>query len=109
MLRPVSDQSARSRGEQSLRIRRFLMAQLRQLIGARGFNQVEAARWLQIGQPRISQLLSGQTNRFSTDTLLDLLEAAGYSVKLELLRREPLQSGPMTRLTEHGDSPAQEA
>src|SRR5207302_9623387 len=78
----VKTGATRSRGPQSLRIRRALMSHLCHIIADRRLNQAQAGRWLRIGQPRISQLLSCQANRFSTDTLLDMLATAGVRVTL---------------------------
>src|SRR5262245_21882065 len=87
---PVKGRSARSRGASSLRVRRFLMSQRCRMIDARRLNQVQAARWLHIGQPRVSQLLRGQADRFSTDTLLDMLALAGLRVRVDIADADTL-------------------
>ena len=70
-----------------LRIRAELMLALTQLIDAQGWTQAEAARQLGVTQPRISDLVRGKIERFSIDTLVDLLTAAGASVTVTVGRR----------------------
>jgi predicted XRE-type DNA-binding protein len=70
-----------------LRIRAELMLALTQLIDAQGWTQAEAARQLGVTQPRISDLVRGKIDRFSIDTLVDLLTAAGAGVTVTVRRR----------------------
>lgn len=70
-----------------LRIRAELMLALTQLIDAHGWTQAEAARRLGVTQPRISDLARGKIDRFSIDTLVDLLTAAGAGVTVTVRRR----------------------
>ena len=70
-----------------LRIRAELMLALTQLIAAQGWTQAEAARRLGVTQPRISDLTRGKIDRFSIDTLVDLLTAAGAGVTVTVRRR----------------------
>lgn len=63
-----------------LRIRSDLMIKLEQCIARRGWTQAEAARFLGVTQPRISDLVRGKIDRFSIDTLVALLERAGMQV-----------------------------
>jgi predicted XRE-type DNA-binding protein len=52
----------------------------------RGWNvtQTEAARRLGITQPRLNDLLQGRIANFSLDALINLAQAAGLSVRLEI-------------------------
>ena len=65
---------------ENLRIRSDLMIQLTKLIEARGLTQAAAAKLLGITQPRISDLVRGKIDRFSIDTLVEMLGHAGAHV-----------------------------
>jgi predicted XRE-type DNA-binding protein len=65
---------------ENLRIRSDLMIQLTKLIEARGLTQAAAAKLLGVTQPRISDLARGKINRFSIDTLIEMLGHAGAHV-----------------------------
>jgi len=67
---------------QNLRVRADLMIEIAKLIEARGLTQVEAAALLGVTQPRISDLVRGKIDRFSVDTLIEMLGHAGASVSL---------------------------
>jgi predicted XRE-type DNA-binding protein len=56
-----------------LRIRADLMLEVERLIAARGLTQAEAAKLLHVTQPRISDLMRGKIERFSIDTLVEML------------------------------------
>lgn len=59
-----------------------LMIKIEKLLKARGFTQSEAARILRVSQPRVSDLLRGRLDPFSTDALIDMLARLGISVPL---------------------------
>ncbi len=67
---------------QNLRIRSDLMIELTRLIEARGLTQTAAAKLLGVTQPRISDLVRGKIDRFSADSLIELLGHAGARVSL---------------------------
>ena len=67
-----------------LKIRSDLMIQLQKLIASRGFKQAETAKILRVTQPRVSDLLRGRIDLFSTDALIDMLARLGIRVKLVL-------------------------
>ena len=67
---------------QNLKIRSDLMIEIAKLIEARGLTQVEAAELLGVSQPRISDLVRGKIDRFSADTLIEMLGHAGATVSL---------------------------
>lgn len=67
-----------------LRVRSALMAALAELIQARGLNQRQAASLLGVSQPRVSDLVRGRLELFSSDMLIDLLSRAGVQVELSL-------------------------
>lgn len=71
-----------------LLIRSELLIQLQKAIASRGMKQAEAAKALNVTQPRISDLLRGRIDLFSADTLIDMLARLGIHVRL-VLRRSP--------------------
>lgn len=56
--------------------------ELARVIRGRGWTQVQAARFLSVSQPRISNLLSGQTQKFTLDNLLLMLLTLDRPVQL---------------------------
>lgn len=65
-----------------LAMRADLMASLRGLIIERGWTQQEAARQLDIGQSRVSDLVRGKWEKFSLDMLVTLAARAGQRPSL---------------------------
>jgi predicted XRE-type DNA-binding protein len=65
---------------ENLRIRSELMARLARVIEERDLTQAEAARVLGVTQPRVSDLVRGKIDLFSTDMLVNLLAKAGLQV-----------------------------
>ena len=65
-----------------LLVRADLLIQVQKVIAARGLKQAEAAKLIQVTQPRVSDLLRGRIDLFSTDSLIDLLARLGVGVKL---------------------------
>jgi predicted XRE-type DNA-binding protein len=67
-----------------LKVRSDLMIQLQKLIASRGLKQAEVAKILRVTQPRVSDLLRGRIDLFSTDALIDMLARTGVRVQLVL-------------------------
>ena len=65
-----------------LLVRADLLIQLQKLIASRRLKQREAAVLLRISQPRVSDLVRGRIDLFSTDTLIDMLARLGARVRL---------------------------
>jgi predicted XRE-type DNA-binding protein len=65
-----------------LAVRAELMIKIEKLLKARGLTQSEAARIMRVSQPRVSDLLRGRLDLFSTDALIDMLARLGVSVRL---------------------------
>jgi predicted XRE-type DNA-binding protein len=65
-----------------LRIRSDLLLQLQKAIKAKGLKQAEAAKLLEVTQPRVSDLMRGRLDLFSVDTLIDMLARLGIRVRL---------------------------
>ena len=73
-----------------LAIRAHLLIQLQKLIASRGLKQAEVAKLLWVTQPRVSDLLRGRIDLFSTDSLIDMLTRCGVGVRLVVkLSRSP--------------------
>ena len=64
-----------------LKVRAELMIQLTKVLERRGLTQAKAARLLGVSQPRISDLVRGKIDRFSIDTLVEMLGHAGAQVR----------------------------
>ena len=60
------------------------MIELQEKIASRGLKQEEAAAMLNVTQPRVSDLLRGRIDLFSTDALIDMLARLGVRVRLVL-------------------------
>ena len=69
-----------------LKVRADLMVALTKLLDARGLSQAEAAKLLGVSQPRISDLVRGKIDKFSVDTLISMLAAAGAHVSVSVRR-----------------------
>ena len=65
-----------------MRLRADLMIQLTKLIDARRLTQARAARLFGVTQPRVSDLVRGRIERFSIDSLVEMLGRAGIRVSL---------------------------
>jgi predicted XRE-type DNA-binding protein len=50
------------------------------IIRQQGWNQTKAAEKLKVSQPRMSNLFKGQLDKFSIDTLLEMLLVIGYKL-----------------------------
>ncbi len=65
-----------------LLVRSDLMITLQKLIATRRLKQAEAARVLGVTQPRVSDLVRGRIDLFSTDALIDMLTRLGVKVRV---------------------------
>ena len=65
-----------------LLVRADLMIQVQKLIRSRRIKQKAAAKILGVTQPRVSDLLRGRIDLFSTDALIDILARLGAQVRL---------------------------
>lgn len=65
-----------------LLVRADLLIQVQKTITSRRLTQSEAAKVLRVTQPRVSDLLRGRIDLFSTDALIDMLASLGVGVKL---------------------------
>lgn len=67
---------------QNLLLRADLMIAIQRYLRRAGFSQTEAARKLEITQPRLSDLARHRIERFSLDALVNLAAKAGLHVRL---------------------------
>ena len=67
-----------------LLVRADLMIQVQRFIASRRLKQKEAAKVLRVSQPRVSALLMGRIDLFSTDALIDMLARLGARVRLSV-------------------------
>jgi predicted XRE-type DNA-binding protein len=65
-----------------LLIRADLMIEVQRIIESRGLKQREVAKLLRVSQPRVSDLLRGRIDLFSSDALIDMLARLGVRVRL---------------------------
>ncbi|MGC4081562.1 MAG: helix-turn-helix transcriptional regulator [Vicinamibacterales bacterium] len=65
-----------------LLVRADLLIQVQKAITSKGLKQGEAAKVLRVTQPRISDLLRGRIDLFSTDALIDMLARLVVGVRL---------------------------
>jgi predicted XRE-type DNA-binding protein len=73
---------------ENLKGRSDLMIRLTKIIENRGLTQLEAARLLGVTQPRISDLMRGKIDRFSIDSLVEMLGRVGIGVRFVLRPRK---------------------
>jgi predicted XRE-type DNA-binding protein len=71
----------------NLSIRSQLMIVAKLAIKERGWTQEEAARYLSVSQPRISDLFRGHIGKFSVDSLMNLLYKLGKDVTVSVKNR----------------------
>ena len=74
---------------ENLRVRADLMVELDKAITRRGLTQREAARIMRVTQPRVSDLLRGQIDLFSIDTLIGMLARLGITVSVAFKPSKP--------------------
>ena len=67
-----------------LLVRADLMIQVQKLIASRRLKQRGAAKILGVTQPRVSDLLRGRIDLFSTDALIEMLARLGATVRLTI-------------------------
>lgn len=72
---------------ENLKIRADLMIELTKLIEAQELTQAAAAELLGVTQPRVSDLVRGKIDRFSVDSLIEMLGRAGACVSVVVTRR----------------------
>jgi predicted XRE-type DNA-binding protein len=69
---------------ENMKIRSTLMMNLKNYIASAGLSQAEAAKLLNITQPRVSDLMRGKITLFGIDALVNMAAAAGMYVEVSL-------------------------
>ena len=72
-----------------------LAAEILRIIRRRRLTQVQAAKVLGLRQPKVSDLLRGRLDGFSTDRLLRFITRLGYDVHIKLSRARRHSQGRM--------------
>ncbi len=72
-----------------LLVRADLLIQVQKTITSRRLTQTQAAKALRVTQPRVSDLLRGRIDLFSTDALIDMLASLGIGVRLIVKPSKP--------------------
>lgn len=66
----------------NLKIRASLMRAIEKYISEHQLTQAEAARLMDVSQPRISDLITGKIDKFTIDMLVNMLAKAHVSIAL---------------------------
>lgn len=66
----------------NLTARGLLMIAIEQRIRENGWTQAEAAQALGVRQPRVSDLMNGKVDKFSLDSLVNMLPAVGLTLSV---------------------------
>jgi predicted XRE-type DNA-binding protein len=74
----------------NLKIRADLMINLQKFIKSQNWTQAEAAIFFGETQPRISNLMNGDIDRFAIDKLVQMLSQAGMEVRIVVTTRVPV-------------------
>ena len=69
---------------ENMKLRASLMLALRDHIEREGLSQSQAAKLLDVTQPRISDLMRGKIGLFTIDTLVNMLASAGLGVEMRI-------------------------
>ncbi len=70
----------------NLKIRSILMISIRQIVEDRGLKQREAAELFGTTQPRISDVMRGEIDEFTIDSLVNMLSHGGFDLELRLAK-----------------------
>lgn len=83
-----------------------LALRIGRLIAQHGWNQTEAARALGIDQPKVSALLRGRLDQFSTERLLAFLTALDQDVTIVVRPKTGAEDTATLRVAIYDDAPA---
>jgi predicted XRE-type DNA-binding protein len=70
-----------------------LAAEILRIVQRRRLTQAEAAKLLGIRQPKVSELLRGRLDGFSTDRLLRFITQLGYNVQIKVSKARAQAQG----------------
>ncbi len=77
---------ALKRRQENIEIKQKMVSAINLLIDQKELNQPEAAKFLGVSQPRISNLKNGIVEAFSVDMLLKILSQFGYVFEFNYLQ-----------------------
>jgi predicted XRE-type DNA-binding protein len=87
----------------NLRLRSELLIAIQETVAGWGVTQTEAARRLEVTQPRLNDMLRGRIDKFSLDALALLAAKAGLAVRLKIARtRVRITRGSATGVVDKG-------
>jgi predicted XRE-type DNA-binding protein len=69
---------------ENMKIRSALMRSIEARIRAEGWSQHEAAKRFRVTQPRVSDLMRGKIEKFTIDTLINMVFASGLHVQIHV-------------------------
>jgi len=69
---------------ENMRIRSELMRSIETRIRAEGWNRQQAAERIRVTQSRVSDLMRGKIEKFTIDTLVNMVVAAGLHVRFRV-------------------------
>ncbi|HYR05317.1 MAG TPA: XRE family transcriptional regulator [Gallionella sp.] len=73
-----------SQASASMQVRATLMIEVQRYVNAGGLTQHQAAKRLGVTQPRLNDLLRGKIDKFSVDSLVNMLARAGKRVSIKV-------------------------
>lgn len=73
---------------ENMKIRSSLMRSIEARIREEGWNQQQAAERFRVTQPRVSDLMRGKIEKFTIDTLVNMVVAAGLRVQVDVAEME---------------------
>lgn len=73
---------------ENMKIRSSLMRSIDERIQAEGWSQQQAAARFRVTQPRVSDLMRGKIEKFTIDTLVNMVVAAGLHVQVDVAEME---------------------
>ncbi len=68
-------------------------AQILKIVHRRGLTQADTGKLLGINQPKVSALLNGRLDGFSSDRLFRFLNALGCDIRISISRAHPRKLG----------------
>ena len=60
------------------------MCQISEWIKNKGLKQEEASTLLRITRPRVSDVMTGKSNKFTIDALVDMVERTGKHITIQV-------------------------
>lgn len=75
-----------------------LVSRISEIIARRGLTQAQAAEILGVNQPKVSALIRGNLDGFSTDRLFRFLNALGNDIEIAVKPRRRASTRPSIRV-----------